>query len=135
MKKLYTPVQTAVATFLGGPLILYYCMKNNYKVLGNKRGERKTNIYGFIGITAYLSLMPLLPENFPSIAILVSITAYAYTATKTYQMEGQDIVKSNLYDPKSNWNVFLVGALGLSITFAALLSIIYLYEFVGLTNA
>jgi hypothetical protein len=71
---LYSPIQIAVASFIGSPVAAAWLASANYRVLGQTSRARKTIVWGFVTTLALLALAATLPMRKPEAITLVGAT-------------------------------------------------------------
>lgn len=109
--RLYSPVQAACGAALGGPVGLIYFLHSNFRTLGNAAAGRQTVLYGALLVVALVVVLPLLPENFPSLPFTLAYVLAARHVAERYQMSKQGILESAQHDFHSNWRVAGLGLL------------------------
>lgn len=126
--RMFSPTQTAVACYLGGPLAGVYMMRENFKALDNAEGARKTVLYGGLLTLAIIAILPFLPEKTPNMLIPLSYTLVARYLVETHQLKKEAIEQSGLYSFQSNWRVAGVSVVAL-IPFMALgIAVTYMFR-------
>jgi uncharacterized membrane protein len=105
-KKVYSPTQVAVGSFLGGPVAVIYFLMCNFDTLEKTEAKNKVLSFGIIGIIALICLLTLLPENFPSLPFTISFGLIGKYVAENYQLKKNEIEASSEYDFHSNWRVF-----------------------------
>jgi uncharacterized membrane protein len=132
--RLYTPVQVAVSSLLGGPCAAVFVLWKNFQGLGNSSNATRTIVWGaFLALLVFL-IIPFLPEKFPNFAIPAAYTGLAVSVNRQYQLSKKDILESEQHEIRSNWNVFGVSIGFLVATMAVLLSWILLLDFAGIVS-
>ena len=126
-KKLYSPNQVAVSSFLGGPFAMVYVLKKNFDALGNEKESKKVFIWGVVFNVLLFAVLPFLPEHFPNYAIPIGYTVGAQMAAEKFQMSKKAILDSDQYGFQSNWNV-----LGVSVGFFVAFVVIFGLGLLGL---
>lgn len=105
MKKLYSPMQVSIATYLGGPLAAIYFLKVNFDALGKKEFANKTLFFGSLIAIVLISVIPIITQYASSSIIpLFYLFPVMYVVHK-YQMSKMDIIESKEYEFRSNWTV------------------------------
>lgn len=116
--RIYSPLQIGMGAFFGGPVAMVYFLWQNFKTLDNQNGAQYTLAGGILFNVALLIVLPLLPEDFPSLVIpfLYALTALSIAAT--WQLRKDAIQHSVQYQFQSNWRVFF---LSIALLFAWLI--------------
>jgi len=129
----YSPTQAALGAVIGGPLASVMFIKNNFRVLGNAEGERKTLMYGALVLMVLLGAAPFLPEKFPNMAIpLATVIATRFIVEK-HQFTKQSIIESGYLTFHSNWRVAGIGLACFGIFFAVIVSLMWSLDRLGIT--
>ena len=117
MKKIYTPLQIAFATLIGGPAAAIYILQKNFRVLGNKSAANKTILFGLIlavvlVITVYFTPDEYqIPEYIGYVLLIIYISIPACIAD-SYQLKREDILKSDTYIFQPNEKVLGIAFVG-----------------------
>jgi len=88
-ERLYSPGQTALAAFLGGPFAGAWFIAANLRALGRGGQALPALIIGFVSTAALFSLAIVLPEDTPTFAFTVGVCGAA--AGITHVMFSRDI--------------------------------------------
>lgn len=86
-------------------------MHSNFRRLGQHALGRNTLFYGALMLVALIVVLPLLPENFPSLPFTLAYVLAARHIAERYQASKQQIIDSPQYDFHSNWRVAGLGLL------------------------
>lgn len=105
-KKMYSPVQVGVGSFLGGPVAVIYFLMSNFDTLDKTEAKNKVLSFGIVGLIGLICLFLLLPENFPSIPFTIAYVLIGKYVAENYQLKKNEIEASSEYDFHSNWRVF-----------------------------
>jgi len=126
-QKIYKDTAVRVGTFLGGPLIGGYFMAENFKAFNEPEKARKTWIYTIIATIVIFGIAFLIPGNGRSGAFIIPLLDAwaAFYLVQHYQ--GANIAAHvSAGGEVYNWGrVIVVTIIGLAITFAALVVIVY----------
>lgn len=131
---LYSPTQAAVGAFLGGPIGLIYFVRANFVALEKLALAKKTTIFGVVLILVLLALLPVLPENFPSIVITIGYVLIARHVVEGYQLKKENIENSERYDFQSNWKVFGLGIVCLILSTVVIMVPLLLMAHFGIVS-
>jgi hypothetical protein len=126
--KMFSPTQTWLAAYLGGPLVATYMIRKNFLALGRAPQARNTLIYGLLLSLLVILVLPFVPEKTPNFVIPVLYAAVAQYVTATHQLTKKQILASSDYGFQSNWKVLLVSLLGVLLFLAAAFPWIYYIE-------
>ncbi len=130
-RKVYSPTQAAIGTFIGGPLASLIFIKQNYKALKNHEAERKTLLIGGLSCLVVLAALPFLPEKFPNMVIPIITIAITRAWVEQKQFTKAAIEASEELDFHSNWNVAGISLTCLAISFAAVFIMLVLADALG----
>jgi TonB family protein len=83
--RLYSPLQVAIATFIGAPIAGGILLSANYRALGSIAPSRWAIASGFFSTAALFFIASLLPHNFPHVLIPGLYTAAARYLTEQFQ--------------------------------------------------
>ncbi len=106
MKKMYSPNQISIGTYLGGPFAAIYFLKRNFDALNKEDLSKKTMQTGIFFSIIILAIMPFIPENTPNILIPMLYLIPVMMVVEKHQMKKAEILESSEYDFQSNWKVF-----------------------------
>ncbi len=129
-KKMYSPTQVGLGTFLGGPLAGTYFLKRNFDSLSKDIESKKTLIIGLIFSVAMITVLLILKDkfpNFPYFSIVALYMAPVMLVNKQNQLTKESIRDSSEYDFQSNWKVlglsiaWFIAFLGMTIMISAVL--------------
>ena len=132
--KMYSPVQVAVSSLLGGPCAAVFVLWKNFQGLDNSSGATHTIVWGTVLVLLVFLTIPFLPEKFPNSPIPIAYTAVAVSVARKYQLSKKEILESERYEIRSNWNVLGISIAFLFATVAILLSWFLLLDFAGIVN-
>jgi hypothetical protein len=121
---LYSPLQVAGASLLGGPIAACWLLAENYAVFGDPGARRLTLIWGVVGTIVILSSAFVLPEGFPSSILPTLYTLALYQVAKTYQGPGIEARLAAGHRKQSVWRVIGVGVVCLALIFGVLIAIL-----------
>lgn len=121
-RKVYSPLQAAMGTFLGGPLASVYFIKKNFTATSNYEGSSKTLTYGGALLVALLCILPFIPEDFPTLPIPLLFVFLTKVLIEKFQFDKDTIEKDHTLTFHSNWRVFFIGLASL-IVFSVLIFI------------
>jgi len=102
----YSPAQVAIGAFVGGPVGLTYFLMANFGALYNDRARKNTLYSGISLIIALLCILPMLPDNFPSLPLTILYVVAARMVSEKYQLTKSQIAESEQCQFQSNWKVF-----------------------------
>ena len=132
--KLYTPAQVAVSSLLGGPCAAVFVLWKNFRGLGKSSNATHAIVWGtFLALLVFL-IVPFLPEKFPNVVVPAAYTGVAMSVNRQYQLSKKEILESERYEIRSNWNVLGISIAFLFATVAVLLSWFLFLDFVGIVN-
>ena len=132
---LYSPIQTQVATFLGGPLCGIYMLTANYKRLEKTEYERNVILIGSIMTVLWMlgALHPLF-DNFPQVVYQAIPALMVWGICKKYHISKEDIIEEQRYTFRSNWTVFIVLIIGMVLIVALMFPLsFFVYAILGLS--
>jgi hypothetical protein len=121
---LYSPLQVAGASLLGGPIAACWLLAENYAELGNPDARRKALIWGVAGTIAILASAFALPQGFPSSILPTAYSFGLYQVAKTFQGPEIDARLAAGQRKQSVWRVIGIGLVSLVLIFAALIAIL-----------
>jgi hypothetical protein len=107
--KLYSPMQVAVGSFIGGPFAAVYVLWQNFRALGEEPEAKWTLIWGVVFVAAVFAILPMLPEKFPNYVLPVIYSLGARLVAERFHLTKQAIKQSDRYGFQSNWNVVGIG--------------------------
>ena len=132
--KLYTPGQVAVSSLLGGPFAAVFVLWKNFQGLGKSSNATHTIVWGtFLALFVFL-IVPFLPEKFPNFVVPAAYTGVAISVNRQYQLSKKEILESERYEIRSNWNVLGISIAFLFATVAILLLWVILLLFAGIID-
>ncbi|WP_130619122.1 hypothetical protein [Dyella amyloliquefaciens] len=108
---IYSPIQIAFGTFLGGPVGLIYFLWKNFVALEKYTYARRCLILGAALIAALWLLLPFLPEKTSGMPFAIAYVITARHIAETYQLTKPAIAEDPRYSFRSNWNVVVAGVL------------------------
>ena len=106
MSEIYSPIQIAAGTYLGGPLAAIYFLKGNFDTLGKDEYSNKTILIGSIFSIILIAVIPFIPENTPNSLIPFLYLTPVMMVVKNYQLTKKEILESSEYSFQSSWKVF-----------------------------
>lgn len=134
MKKVYSPVQIWMGTFIGGPFAAMYFLKSNFDILGKPLLSKITIQIGLAASILLLLVLPFLPENFPNNIIPIIYFVPVVMVVKQHQLTKKEISESPEYDFHSSWQVFGI-SLGLMLVFFLIaMGDLFIFEQLGLVT-
>ncbi|MGX9417354.1 hypothetical protein ACXJY6_05145 [Vibrio sp. RC27] len=102
-KKVYSPMQISIGTYLGGPLAAIYFLKVNFDTLGKKQFSNRTLFYGSLIVLCLILLVPFLSLHLSSSIIpLLYLFPTMFIAHK-YQLTRDKIDDSKEFDMQPYW--------------------------------
>jgi hypothetical protein len=129
--ELYSPTQTTVGAFLGGPIGVVYFLYRNFVTLGQLAAARKCLIYGAILIPAVVASLFILPDKFPGAPFTLLYIGVARFVTQKFQLTHQQISESSDYTFKSGPNVLGMGLMCFVGSIVVILGPLYLFVALG----
>lgn len=126
--KVFSPIQAAAGSFLGGPLASTIFISQNFGSM--EKSQKKTNalLIGLL-LTAGLVVLSLtLPENFPGIIFTISTIIITRLIVEKQQYTKEAIEENEELAFHSNWLVFGIGMLSLILMIAVIFSLIFALE-------
>jgi hypothetical protein len=134
VNKLYSPRQSTMAAFFGGPLAAVYVVRNNYTELGKEASARSAIAWGSLLVLALLLVLPFLPEKFPNTAIPLAYSLAVGQLVEKLQLSKEAIRESEQYDFESNWRVAGVSVLSLLLFLVLMVAWMFLLDFAGVIS-
>ena len=131
---IYSPVQVAVSSLLGGPCAAVFVIWKNFQGFGNSTGARQTIIWGTLLALLIFAIVPFLPEKFPNYGIPLGYTAVAMSIVRQHQWSKKAILESGTYEVRSNWNVLGITIGFLFVSAAIVLSWVFILVFMGIVS-
>ena len=125
--RLYTPGQIRAGSFLGGPIVAAYFLRENFRILGRSSEARTTVMWGAALVVGLMALVPFLPTRFPNYLVPILYATAAGSVADKWQLKKQAIIDSGTYQVQSNWRVF-----GMSILLMLAFLVIMVLEIFGL---
>jgi hypothetical protein len=121
MPPMFTPVQAAVATFLGSPLPGLYLLSRNYRAAGQARNARFMLIVGGVVTTLLIVLAINLPDGTPHslLPIISTVCVHQMAAMGQGPLLGQHALQGG--KTASWWAAIGYGLLGMIVVLAVLL--------------
>jgi hypothetical protein len=131
-RKVYSPRQVFLGTFLCGPLAGLWYVKCNYDALGRQDLSGQAIHWGS-ALTALITvLMPLVPPTFP---VFLMPLAYAFLAgfiAEVHQVNTTALAGSDRFAAHSNWTAAGNGAIAFAIVLVIAVGYIYCLDRLGL---
>jgi hypothetical protein len=112
MKKVYSPNQIAIGTYIGGPLAAMYYLKTNFDLLNKLDLSGKVLAIGGIVTLLLLLALPFIPESLPNQIIPLMYLIPVVMIVKSHQLTKQEIIDSESYEFQSSWKSFGISILG-----------------------
>jgi hypothetical protein len=128
----YSPRQVFVGTFLCGPLAGSWFIKCNYEALGKPDQAGKAIHWGSAISVMLLTLMPVLPENFPAVVLPLVYAFLAGYVAENFQVRSTEFGDSGQYVSQSNWAVARHGAIAFAILLGVAFGFIFCLSALGL---
>lgn len=128
----FSPTQVACGAFLGGPIGLMYFLMSNFGALENVKAKNKALYGGLVLLVGLLCILPLLPEDFPSMPFTIAYVVAARFIAENHQMTKSDIVESEYHQFQSNWKVFGMGVLCFVASMAAIMVPLLVLSMLGI---
>jgi hypothetical protein len=132
--KVYSPVQASLGAFLGGPIASVFFIKQNFVVLNDDEAVKKTNRYGALVITFFISILPFLPENFPNMIIPIITIISTRLLVEKFQFTKKVISNNDDLDFHSNWRVLFVSLISLVVFMIIGVSLLLALDFFGVES-
>ena len=132
VKKVYSPTQAALGSFIGGPIGSFYFIKQNFKILGRENAIKKTTTIGGIVIIVFLLILPFIPENLPNFLIPFFTIIITRLIVEKYQFNKGMIIADETLAFHSNWRVFFIGVIALLITLVLIAFVLVLFAMLGI---
>ena len=132
--KVYSPVQASLGAFLGGPIASVFFIKQNFVVLNDDEAVKKTNRYGALVITFFISILPFLPENFPNMIIPIITIISTRLLVEKFQFTKEVISNNDDLDFYSNWRVLFVSLISLVVFMIIGVSLLLALDFFGVES-
>ncbi len=107
--KLYSPMQVAVGSFIGGPFAVVYLLWQNFRALDEETYAKRMLVWGAIFVAAVFAILPMLPANFPNYVLPVVYSLGARLVAERFHLTKRAIRESDRYAQQSNWNVLGIG--------------------------
>lgn len=126
--KVFSPIQAAAGSFLGGPLASTIFISQNFSALNESEKKSTTLIAGAIIIFALIVISLNLPDNFPGFIFTIATIVATRLMVEKKQFTKEKIEESEQLTFHSNWLVFGIGVLSLLLTFAVVFVIIMALE-------
>ncbi len=126
--KVFSPIQAAAGSFLGGPLASTILISQNFSALNEPEKKSSTLIAGAIIIIALITVSLNLPDNFPGIIFTIATIITTRLIVEKKQFTKEKIEECEQLTFHSNWLVFGIGVLSLLLTFALVFVIIMALE-------
>ncbi len=126
MKKVFSPSQIKVATFIGGPMAAAYFLKKAFESIDKSNIAKRSFYISLLVTIIVIFTLPLLPERTPNHLIPILYLIPVVAVLNKYYMTKEEIENSDNLLFESNWKVF-----GLSCSFAALFIVLGLGVFIA----
>src|SRR5436853_1654851 len=85
IKRLYSPGQVALASFLGSPISACWFMRHNFRQLGQPKNARHCLIWGSVATILLLTIAFFLPDGFPTKGLIIGYTVGLFQIAKHLQ--------------------------------------------------
>jgi len=122
--KVYSPIQAALGSFLGGPLASTIFISQNFSSMDQPQSKTNALLIGLLLTVGLVALSLNLPENFPGIIFSVATIVLTRLIVEKQQFTKEAIEESEELTFHSNWLVFGIGVLSLALMAAVLYSLI-----------
>lgn len=134
--KIYKEKALGVGTFFGGPLVSGYLLAENFKALGQFEKVKPTWIITILATIIIFGGAFLIPENvnIPKQIIPITYTIIALGLFKKYQAEGINTRLKEGGIIYSWWRVFGVSIVGLIISAAPFVGLVYTADAIDRAN-
>lgn len=104
---LFSPIQIAIASCIGGVPAGCWLMARNFRALARDAGFRQCLLWGALGTVAVFVVAFLLPAEFPSFAIPLGYTIGLYLTAQ--QTQGRAVAEQQAGGlPPASWKAVLV---------------------------
>jgi hypothetical protein len=105
MKKLYSPMQMSLGTYLGGPLAAIYFLKVNFDTLGKSTFSKRVTFFGSLITILLILSIPIISGYVSSSIIPMMYLFPVMFIVHKYQLSKPEISDSTEYNFHSNWMV------------------------------
>ncbi len=116
---LYSPVQTGVAAFIGGPLAGCWLLATNFAMLSKPAARTRTIIVGVVVTVLVFALSLYLPEDFPNLIIPFVYTVVFHQVAKQLQGDEFSQFVEEGGQRFSHWRVVGISFLAIVVFLAA----------------
>ena len=106
-KQLFTPNQIFACTFFGGPMAMVYALWKNFQVLERPRDGQQILSWGALFIVTLILFSPFVPD-WAAIVVPIAYSFGARSIAASHQMQKDDILHSDAYEPQPIVNVAAV---------------------------
>lgn len=130
----YTPRQIFLGTFLCGPLAGLWFIKCNFEALGRPELAKRAVHWGAAASALILTLMPVLPANFPAIVMPLAYALIARYVAETFQVRTSAFDGSGKVQAHSNWSVARHGAIAFTVMLAIAFVFLLMLSSLGLID-
>jgi hypothetical protein len=131
ISRVYSPVQIACGSLLGGPVAAVYFLRANFLVLGKSLEAMQTLVWGIVFNIMLLSLLLVFQNNLPGLLIPLAYSYAAQFIAMKYQLPYEAIDKSAQYTFQSNWRVVRISFIIAVLYTIVLMAIIYSLDSLG----
>ena len=131
-RSVYSPVQGALASFLGGPFVGTYFIAMNFKALDKPTKMRRSIIWGLLFSAVLVFGSPFLPVRTPKFIIPLAYSWVVRLVIEKSQFSKEQINSSGTLKFESNWKVFGLSLLSLLVFLFSVVGLILLYSALGL---
>ena len=101
-KPIYSPKQIFLGSFVGGPIAAVYFLRKNFLTLENDAAASQTLLFGIIFNIAFISLMIVLPKNFPNFVVPLGYCLVAQSISQSMQFKKESMTASSEFHFESN---------------------------------
>jgi hypothetical protein len=118
-RKVYSPAQGSLGTFLGGPLAGTYFVRANFQTMGDAKGARMVTMWGIAICAVILLSLPFLPAKMPGYILPIAYAITVRMLIEKKQFTKVQLATSTTFTVHSNWRVVGIALAGL-VVFALL---------------
>jgi len=112
VKRVFSPGQASIGTFLGGPLAGAYFIRSNFLALEKGKQVTIATVWGVVVSAAILLVLPFLPERMPGFIVPIAYSITVRVIIERAQFTKAQVAASSTLTFHSNWRVVGVAALG-----------------------
>ncbi|WP_049630988.1 hypothetical protein [Cellvibrio sp. pealriver] len=134
-KKVFSPHQVYVGSFIGGPLCATHLIYKNFIVMAKPKYALITILIGVAFMTFLLLPINFLPEKLPYITFPLLYSGIAGAIVWQFQVSKEEEAVNEEYSFISNWLVAKYSAIYLLVTVLLFLATFYGYSLFGYSYA